>query len=257
MTTSFLSWWSFLLYMKNSSFKIWQGCSPYNGKSISAIITNILRKSKNPKTGDMCQLWILSTDLSPVDAVKLGDESVCGDCPLMPARCEVYNESCYVARRAFQAPGNVWKDNINLDVDLDSALYNLTLSGKPIRLGSYGDPAFLPQDIVEKVIEKEKVIENISVKSNKLYTAYTHQQNKPFAYWIKQYAMASTHSIEESKKYWDEGWRTFRITVTPEASKHEIICPNFTNGTQCVNCCLCNGKSNSKDNRKSITIPRH
>ena len=238
--------------MKNSSFKIWQGSSPYNGESISAIITNIYRKSKNPKTGDMCQLWILLTGRSPTEAIKLGDESVCGDCPLMPARCKIYNESCYVARRAFQAPGNVWKENINLEVDLRSALDNIILAAKPIRLGAYGDPAMIPQDIFEEIINTIK-----NVKPIKPYTAYTHQQNKPFASWIKQYAMASTHSLEESKKYWDEGWRTFRITSIPEASKHEIICPNFTSGMQCINCCLCNGKNNYKDARKSITIPRH
>lgn len=238
--------------MQNSSFKIWQGPSPFTGESISAIITNIYRKSKNPKTDDMCQVWILSTDISPVHAVKLGDHSVCGDCRLMPCRATSFKESCYVARRAFQAPGNVWKYNIHLDVDMGSALEAIKLAAKPIRLGGYGDPAMVPQNIIEELLENLK-----SVKCTKFYTAYTHQQDKPFASWIKQYAMASTHSLEESKQYWDEGWRTFRITDKPEASRFERICLNYTKGINCADCCLCDGKKCLSDNRKSITIPRH
>ena len=240
--------------MDQTSFKVWSGESPFNGKPISAILTNIYRKSKNVKIGDMLQLWILSSELSPVKARALpeGDESVCGDCCLKPSNAASFKESCYVARRAFQAPGQVWRHNMGLEVDMRSALDRVRQIGKPIRYGGYGDAAMIPQDVFESILSAVQ-----ESRGKKTHTAYTHQHNSSFAGWIKDFAMASTHSLEESEEMWDRGWRTFRITDGPNASQHEIICPAFTKGLTCDNCCLCDGKRGCADNRKSITIPRH
>lgn len=239
--------------MKNSSFKIWEGQSPYNSQPISAIITNIYRNSRNPKTGNMSQLWMLSSNISPVMArfLIVGDSAVCGKCPFIPALAKSFRDSCYVARRAFQAPGNVFRFDMSLPIDLSEAIKNIKLNPRPIRFGAYGDPAMLPQDLFELLISAVQPSLN-----KRTHTAYTHQQDYPFSQWIKQYAMASTHNMVDTRKYWDLGWRTFRITAKPEADKHEIICPNFTNKVSCKNCCLCNGKI-LNDNRKSITIPKH
>jgi hypothetical protein len=238
----------------NSSFKVWQGPSPFSGESISAIITNIHKPSQNPKTGDMCQLWMLSTEHSPTEAIHFdhGDSSVCGNCPMLPCNAPSFKESCYVARRSFQAPGNVWRYNIGLDVDMEGALENIIQSSKAIRYGGYGDPAMIPENIFTQILLAAKI-----GCPEKPYTCYTHQQNSSFASWIKPYAMASTHCLDESRQCWDEGWRTFRITDSPKNSKHEVVCPNFTHQIKCVDCCLCDGKRCSSDNRKSITIPRH
>jgi len=240
--------------MEQTSFKVWSGESPFNGKPISAVLTNVFRKSKNIKIGDMLQLWILSSELSPVKARALpeGDESVCGDCCLKPSNAPSFKESCYVARRAFQAPGNVWRANMGLEVDLHSALDRIRVVNKPIRFGGYGDPAMVPQEIFESILSSVQ-----DARNTKTHTAYTHQQDHSFAGWIKDFAMASTHSLEESEELWNQGWRTFRMTEGPQASKYEIICPSFTKGKTCDTCCLCDGKRGYGDNRKSITIPRH
>ena len=56
-----------------------QGNSPIDGKPYVAIAT---LKSKNKKTGNMVQVWIIRSDISPLDAIASGqDYSICGNCP--------------------------------------------------------------------------------------------------------------------------------------------------------------------------------
>ena len=73
-------------------------------KDIVVIATGIKGKSKNPKTGDMVQTWVLLKDERPNDAVKSGaDSAICGDCKHRPFN----GGKCYV--NTWQAPLSVWK----------------------------------------------------------------------------------------------------------------------------------------------------
>jgi len=242
---------------KQSSFKIWEGNSPYNNEPISAIVTGADGSSHNPKTGAMMQLWILPSNINPKDAIKTGEDTcVCGDCVLKPStykQTQCKNKTiCYVAKRAFQAPRSVWQHNIHRPVELDTVTNIISSNHLPIRYGAYGDPAMIPE-------WEFKSIHVAACKNNKrkAHTAYTHQHNRKFAQWIKRYAMASVEHEIDGMIMRSLGWRTFRVTDGPEAGKDEIICPNFTHGIQCINCGLCNGRVSESDNRKSITIPRH
>src|SRR5215472_5297396 len=59
------------------AFIFYRGPSLLDGESIVAIAT----KSRNKKTGNMVQTWILREDIDPVTAARNGkDKSVCGQC---------------------------------------------------------------------------------------------------------------------------------------------------------------------------------
>lgn len=238
-----------------SSFKIWEGPSAFNNEQISLILTGMDGSSENPKTGAMIQSWILPTKIHPVIAVKQldGDNCCCGDCPLKPLKHNFEKkQSCYVARYMFRAPRSVWDHNILKPIEFGKAMDTYSKNPLPIRYGSYGDIAMIPKEIFksfQSVIEKNF--------KNKNHTAYTHQHKHSWAYWTRRYAMASVENKWDGELFRALGWRTFRITEEPEAGLNEIICPNYTHKISCIKCGLCDGKKSNKDNRKSITIPRH
>lgn len=207
----------------------------------------------NPKTGPMIQSWILPTDVSPYLAVKQenGDEACCGYCPLKPLHVSsLVQKSCYVARRAFQAPNSIWKKYNNKKIQLREFKNVIKLLPKPIRYGSYGDIAMIPQNDFESI--HSYICNYLNTKT---HTAYTHQHAHAFAYWTRRYAMASVENIYDARLFRAFGWRTFRIGDNPD--QDEIWCPNLTNNIQCIKCGLCNGKKNASDNRKSIVIKAH
>ncbi len=83
----------------------YEGPSMLTGAPIVAIATNLAgTRSKNVKTGDMIQTWIMAADQPPVEAAKLGmDSAVCGDCQYRPAN----GGGCYV--QLWSGVTNVWK----------------------------------------------------------------------------------------------------------------------------------------------------
>jgi hypothetical protein len=237
-----------------SSVKLWEGKSPYNGDFIFASVSGLDGSSKNPKTGPMSQLWILSKDITPMKAIfqSPGDDSICGDCLFSPKRALVLKKAgkdytfCYVGKRAYQAPRAIWNSQVNQPVELELGLELIKLSNLPMRLGAYGDPAMLPESLVRDIIKR--------VPS---WTAYTHQYNRKWAWWLKDIAMASVNNETDAVLFQQLGWRTFRVTKTADSNKNEIVCPNYTNDIQCIDCNLCDGSIYLNDKRKNITIPAH
>jgi len=134
--------------MKENAIKIWQGPSLLTGDMIMVVITGLKRKTKNDKTDDMYQSWILLVDEAPHHATKSGrDEAVCGNCPLRPylkaVRPEHLKRPCYV--KTYQAPRAVWQAHKDKPVTpVEEA--RLLLGNKPFRYGSYGDPAAVPPE---------------------------------------------------------------------------------------------------------------
>ena len=58
----------------------WRGPSLLTGEPIMAVAG---QHTINAKTGPMVQIWILRSDMTPIEAVKSGgDEAICGDCKL-------------------------------------------------------------------------------------------------------------------------------------------------------------------------------
>lgn len=223
-----------------------------------AVITNLHHLSKNPKTGVMSQLWILPKNETPWMAIKHegGDDGICGDCIYAPlrawrARDEGHDiKACYVGRKAFQAPSQVWRSVVDKPVEQAAGLAAIERSKLPVRFGAYGDPAMLPDKLVALIHAAA-----IAGLAGQKHTAYTHQSHRKWAQWIRGIAMASVNNEVDGKLYRSLGWRTFRIGTMPD--QDEILCPNYTHGTQCIKCGLCNGSTGKNDTRKSIVIPAH
>ena len=217
------------------------GRKVYDDGQIIAVLTGLEKPSKNVKTGDMLQLWILVADTDPLTAQRLGkDELICGTCPLR-------GSVCYVP--LFQAPRAVWHTYHNQPVEPVPA----TLRA-PVRLGAYGDPAFLPVALLETLTHGTR------------HTGYTHQWATPNQANIAEFVMASIDpldafrqgltTLELKRKAQALGYRTFRVLPDKDAplDSDEILCPNYhSHAVQCADCGLCSGAGNAKN----IAIPAH
>ena len=202
----------------------------------------ITLESNNRKTGNMMQVWILARNVSPVDAVKLGKDSlICGTCPHRGDVGTGRKRSCYV--NVGQAPNSVWKGyQRGIYPSLALSEYASTFAGRAVRLGAYGDPVYIPRAIVRELCA-------VTVR----HTGYTHQWRK--AGWLREFVMASCDSIADRVEAAAAGWRTFRVSAVNVAQPNEILCPasNERALTSCQRCGLCNGAGFAK----SIYIPVH
>ena len=218
---------------KPTGYIIYEGPSSIDNQPIVVIAT---MKTTNVKTGDMVQIWILRSDVSPTDASKSGeDSSICGDCT---AR-HFLGGHCYV--NLGQAPLAIYKSykKGNYPILTDYSIFN----DREVRFGAYGDPVNIPLALV-RIISKQ---------SNK-YTGYTHQWNNPKFNEYKQYFMASTDNEEQTIDSHSKKWRSFRvITEKQRKLSNEIECLSDSKGLQCRDCSLCNGNKAGK----SIFITVH
>jgi hypothetical protein len=205
---------------RRNSVKVWQN------DTVFCAVTGFTRPSANIKTGDMLQTTILSPSISPTDAKHSGgDSEYCGGennpCPM--------HEVCYVLE--FQMPEQVWRAvHANKPEPLPD-------SPKAIRLGAYGDPAFLPLPLLAELTK------------GKNYTGYTNQWRYGIDTAYSQYCMASVTSLADRSKAKTLGYRTYRALHENEAPvKGEVMCPYYTSNVQCVDCRLCSGLgSGAKD----------
>lgn len=228
-----------------NTIKLWEGPSELDGAPVMVLLTGLAKSSKNTKTGDMLQTWILRTDVAPHEAVKTGrDASVCGACPLRPALFErgaVSDRPCYV--KVFQAPLSTWKANRHAPVTAPEAARAL-VGDRVVRRGSYGDPAAVPAHVWD----------NLSASPG---TGYTHQWRDAD---LSARVMASVHTSDEREQAHARGYRTFRVVSSvDDVESGEILCPASKEAgarVQCADCNLCNG-SRPGDKRKSIAIVAH
>ena len=130
-----------------STVAFWKG-EGLDGAPIVAILTGLVLKSSNRKTGEMAQSYIVRQDMSPMDASRLGlDVSVCGTCDLRKnlvakilAETGERKAKCYVnvgwltkMWTGWYTGQVVWMD----PVEVGKLLAYLSL---PLRQGAYGDP---------------------------------------------------------------------------------------------------------------------
>ena len=231
--------------MRANTIKLWQGLSELDGAPVMVLLTGLAKSSKNTKTGDMLQTWILRADVAPHEAVKTGqDASVCGACPLRPSlfkRGDVSDRACYV--KTFQAPRSTWSANRRAPVTSPEAARAL-VGDRVVRRGSYGDPAAVPSHVWE----------NLGASPG---TGYTHQWRTAD---LSSRVMASVHTPDERDEAHALGYRTFRVVASvDDVESGEILCPASKEAgarTTCAKCNLCNG-SRPGDNRKSIAIVAH
>ncbi len=216
---------------------LYQGPSVLDGREIVVIATT---SSKNPKTANMIQTWIMRADVEPHTAVKAGlDGSVCGNCPQRHS----IGGACYVM--PFQAPLQTyrkWKRGGYAHVD---EVGHGFVKGRMVRLGSYGDPAAVPFEVWERLL-----------KFADGHTGYTHQLRHPkFDMRILNVCMVSSETPRQAGTHQSHGRRTFRVK-TPDAPllDGEILCPSESQGKSCMECGLCSG---AKADGPSIAITAH
>ncbi len=231
-----------------TGYVIYRGPSLLDGAPIVVIATT---KSRNEKTADMVQTWILREDMSPLEASRSGaDASVCGSCPLrgkanLEKKSGVADErACYVLLQ--QAPLAVWngyKRGIYPMARTINAVAAIG-AGRMVRTGSYGDGAAVPA-WVTNALESEALG----------HTAYSHQAGVSGSSFDPARYMVSVQSESEAREAWSKEWRTFRVVAdaSDAVAGHEIECPS-SRGVSCADCGLCAG---TQRRAKLIVIPSH
>jgi hypothetical protein len=230
----------------------WEDDSELDGQPLVAIAT---LRTRNPKTGPMIQTWIMRTDLSPTDAANTGaDVSCCGSCSLRGQVVDGRNthRGCYV--RIGRAPTMVWqayqRGSYGSCSPEELADY-IREYDRPIRIGSYGDPAAVPQSTWDPII-------NVARR----WTSYTHQwrSHPGISQHLMRSTMASVEGIHEARHAWALGWRTFRViaSVDERDRENEILCPASPEAgslVTCDKCTLCTGAA--RGDTRSIAIVAH
>lgn len=232
--------------MTMRGFIFYRGKSPIDAAPIVGIA--VLR-SKNVKTGDMVQTYILRADVHPVDAIKSADDvSICGDC--VHRGDDKRKRTCYVdVGKSVSAIYKAFKRGIYPDMSRNLSHAAAQLKGRKVRLGAYGDPAMIPADIWLNLLSQALD-----------WTGYTHQWQQAFAQAHRELCMASADSIEDRDIARSMGWRTFRVIAINAAPKldREIYCPASPEGgnkRQCITCTACDGAL--KPESVSIAIMAH
>ena len=224
--------------VNQTSMKVWQGPSAYDGRPIYLAITNLVRDSVNRKTGPTAYAWIMSAEAEPHTAAKAGDDrSCCGDCVRRPANGEYLKangmKACYVVKH--EAPLSIHRSLKDATpVGLERAKRALEHSGKILRWGAYGDPAMLPIELGRELSSAAQD-----------HVGYSNQWHLAFAQPWQSLLMASVSSFEAMLQAQAMGWHTFRADKLGSAiANHETICPAYDtkNAVQCVSCKLCNPK---------------
>lgn len=230
-----------------SSYIIYHGPSMIDGNEIIVVATT---NSKNSKTGNMIQTWILGVDVAPHIAIKNGgDVSICGDCSLRrdPATGK---RACYV--QVHKAPLSVWRAFQRGNYRrADPATVG---EGKIVRIGSYGDPAAVPAHVWLQFVSR-------SIGR----TGYTHQWNhsdplvRRNAELLKRLVMASADSAAEHASATASGWRIFRVRRADQPLlAAERVCPASSEAnykTNCYACRACSGTAGRGES--SIAIIAH
>lgn len=222
----------------------------YENEMIVAIVTGVTgARSANRKTGDMAQLWILRRDMHPMDAIRTGnDNAICGDCPLRGVNGK--GRACYV--NVGQAPSVIWKKYrdggyARVDVSTVAAM----LRGRRIRLGAYGDPSFLPFELVSELVSQSDG-----------WTGYTHQWRRcdqRFAGIL----MASADDIAGRREARAGGWRSFYVVpasvrIDTVAGAVECAATRERNPLQCADCLMCAGtRHGTRTNAVDVVIAAH
>jgi hypothetical protein len=225
---------------------LYQGPSLLTGDPIVAIATGLGDvASANEKTGPMVQIWILRSDVAPMEAKRQNvDDAVCGDCKLRGR--DGKDSGCYVP--AWVAPDRVYKSFIAGNYPVVSWTESQALvEGRSVRLGAYGDPAAVPFEVWRTLLTTAVG-----------WVGYSHSW-KICDPRLKTIVMASVDSEAEFFDAGLRGWRTFRIRMpgAPLIAGAEFVCPASDESghrTTCQQCQLCRGTSSPA---RSVVIQVH
>lgn len=228
---------------KHTGYIIYRGASLLDGKPI--VVVAITGKSKNGKTGDLVQTYIMADNgKSPVESARLWEDvSVCGDCKHRRGT----GGSCYVnlGQGVRSVMDGIMRGIYPLD---DGYMVAAAVFNRKVRLGTYGDPAAVPAWVWEGLLHTAAG-----------HTGYTHQWASGKADHVKRWCMASVDTLGETVRAQAAGWRTFRVKAPDAlaAFAREMPCPaSEEQGKRltCEDCMACSGGDSKK---ASVTIIVH
>ena len=232
----------------------------YEGRSLLGggyIFVAAIRSSRNAKTGNMVQTYIMCQHPDPLTASKLGiDFDICGNCrhrgsaTTAPARKIAKDRTCYVnlAQGALQ----VYKAYRRGAYEYEAP--ESVGRGKYVRVGTYGDPAAVPASVWRALLSNSAG-----------HTAYSHQFETAGADFDASIFMRSVDSRAEAYAAAAAGQRSFRVINQADYSAGrdapiaglEVSCPASAEAgrrTTCVDCLLCSG---AQLRAKSVAIVAH
>lgn len=216
---------------------VWEGASLLDGQPIALLLTGLVTPSKNAKTGNMIQSYIIRQDIPPMSAVVAGeDASVCGNCPLR-------RSVCYVDLRPVNAVWRKYAEGGYPQIT-DEIKQQLRDGKQSLRVSTYGDATAVPFEVWQDLMQYCQ-----------FGTGYTHQWRHCDPRW-QQYLMASVESPQLAVEARSLGWRTFRVALANETpGEGEIYCRNYEDESiNCKSCGLCNG---ARVKSPSIINPVH
>lgn len=224
-------------------YVLYHGPSLFDGQDIVVIAT---LTSRNAKTSDMVQTWILSTRSAPNTLVRAGDDAtICGDCIFRGGN------GCYV--RVDNAPRSVyqaWRRGRYEDISGDLAAIAGVGDGATVRLGAYGDPVAAPEEIWSALVSRSIA-----------HTGYTHAWRvAPRAF--RALVMASCDTESDKVRASLRGFRTFRVSDGTDANRlrGEMTCPASAEAghkRSCADCHACDGARGAGLTTRDVTIRLH
>jgi hypothetical protein len=229
--------------MKRNTVEVYRGPSMIDGAPIVVLVTG-LKGSSNSKTGSMVQSYILRADIDPMQALKTGqDRSICGGCVHRPKSYDGQSysgRSCYV--NVGQGALSVWRSwNRGNVATVTLQQLAALVAGRPVRLGTYGDPAAVPVHVWDAY-----------VSTSSLHTGYTHQAGSKKFWGVLKYCQVSADLEGDAIAAKSAGIGSFRVLAQGESPlPFESLCPALS-GVQCADCGACSGVTGS-----NIAIPAH
>lgn len=249
------------------SYVIWRGASPVNGKDILAVLC--CGQVRNTKTGPMLGLWVLPGELmddpslNMDDILKLGlDKSCCHTCPFR-SRAAGGTGGCYTHGHTVNMGGQKMVEKLRRENwpalspwDTLELVAAWTDRGRKLRLGVFGDPGLLPQEVVHTL----SLTVGFQDNGQPNWSGYTHVWRELPAQPWAEILMASVETKEDAAYARSLGWRTFRVRagLGDTDTNSEFSCPASTEmgyKTNCSRCLGCAGTSSLMS--KSVVINAH
>lgn len=195
--------------------------------------------SKNRKTGQSVQVWILDATQHPVESRRSGHdaENQCQGCPLASGN------GCYVNTNPLGAIWRKWKRGGYTYLSMGTPDWADFFSVPFVRFGAYGNPSLLPLPMVA----------DIASRAGKI-TGYFHDWHLMPVETAKAYGNFFMASCEVSnyRAAQSMGLRTFTVVSEPTPATG-IECLADAKGMTCKECGLCDG--NRRTAKRSKPLP--
>lgn len=215
--------------------EVYRGPSAIDEAPIVVVLTGFASASTNAKTGRMIQSYILRADRGPVDVWRAGDDgSVCGSCPLR-SPASGGGGGCYVNKdRGPRAVWDAWTRGRYATMNVDEAAEAIAATGRPFRMGTYGDPGAVPNAGRFWAALIARMSPSVG------HTGYTHRWRDTGAS-LRGLCMASVDSMAEAMHARAAGWATFRVVGlgVRDPMRGEARCPASAEAGKRVTCETC------------------